>query len=312
MSFTASLMLDWYNELEKDKWLLVYATTYGNALVKIQRADGFFPAWLSVDEQKPLDELNQSPETSMSVSFLLKLYGITKNEKYRVSALKAMKAVMTTDIPSGRWEDFETYWSCSRYGSGDLVGKKVRRNDMFKQNNFSMYWTAEALLLCYQTTKNKNYLKYGERTLDELLMTQASWQPPYMYVNVLGGFGVMNGDAEWDDARQSLFAELILNYGKLLNREEYIERGLSALRASFVMMYCPENARSKKQWEERWNFFGEADYGFMMENYGHGGMTGKKGEGIGEFTIYDWGNGAASEAYNRIRDHYGEAFILGR
>lgn len=32
-------------------------------------------------------------------------------------------------------------------------------------------------------------------------MTQASWQPPYMYVNVLGGFGVMNSDAEWNDAR---------------------------------------------------------------------------------------------------------------
>jgi len=126
----------------------------------------------------------------------------------------------------------------------------------------------------------------------------------------LGGFGVMNGDGEWNDARQSLFAELILDYGKLLNKEEYTERGLSALRASFVMMYCPENARTKEQWEERWKFFGKADYGFMMENYGHGGVTGIKGEGIGEFTIYDWGNGAAAESYNRIRDHYGEAFIL--
>ena len=35
-------------------------------------------------------------------------------------------------------------------------------------------------------------IRLGQRVLDELLMTQASWQPPYMYVNVLGGFGVMN------------------------------------------------------------------------------------------------------------------------
>ena len=106
------------------------------------------------------------------------------------------------------------------------------------------------------------------------------------------------------------FAELILDYGKLLNRPEYTQRGLAALRASFVMMYCPENASTRSQWEERWPFFGKADYGFMMENYGHGGQTNKKGEGIGEFTIYDWGNGAASEGYNRILDHYGKSFIL--
>jgi hypothetical protein len=310
MSFTASLMLDWYNELEKDPRLLTYTTAYADALVKIQYANGFFPAWLSIENQRPLDKLNQSPETSMSVTFLLKLFELTKNVKYKSAALKAMQTVMASDIPDGRWEDFETYWSCSRYGSTELVGKKVERNDMFKQNNFSMYWTAEALLLSYQVTKNKNYLRWGQRTLDELLMTQACWQPPFMYVNTLGGFGVMNGDAEWNDARQSLFAELILNYGKLLHKKEYIQRGLSALRASFVMMYCPENARTKTQWEERWPFFGKEDYGFMMENYGHGGVTGIKGEGIGEFTIYDWGNGAAAEAYNRILDHYGKSFML--
>ena len=43
----------------------------------------------------------------------------------------------------------------------------------------------------------------------------------------------------------------------------------------------------------------------MMENYGHGGKTDADGEGIGEFTIYDWGNGASAEAYLRIRAHEG-------
>ena len=46
-----------------------------------------------------------------------------------------------------------------------------------------------------------------------------------------------------------------------------------------------------------------------MENYGHGGRTSAAGEGMGVFTIYDWGNGAASEARNRIFDHYGDVFI---
>ena len=312
MSWTAYLMLTWYEELEKDERLLAYTTRYADALLTLQDAEGFFPAWLSTDTLEPLEVLSQSPETSMSVTFLLKLYEITGNEKYRSAAIKAMDAVLQEIVPEGRWEDFETYWSCSRYGSEDLVGKKISRNDMYKQNNFSMYWTAEALLHTYRTTQDEKYIRWGQRTLDELLMTQATWQPSYMYVHTLGGFGVMNADAEWNDSRQCLFAELIVNYGKELEREEYIQRGLAALRASFVMMYCPENPETKVQWEKKYDFFNEKDYGFMMENYGHDGFTNPEGMGIGVFTIYDWGNGAASEAYNRMADHLGEAFINGK
>jgi hypothetical protein len=30
---------------------------------------------------------------------------------------------------------------------------------------------------------------------------------------------------------------------------------------------------------------------------------------MGEFTIYDWGNGAAAEAANRILDRYGHVYL---
>lgn len=305
MSWTALLMLRWYDELEKDSRLLAYAEAYAKALLTTQREDSFFAGWLDLQTLQPLAELNDSPETSLSVTFLLKLYELTQKEEYKQAALSAMNAVVREVIPVGRWEDFETYWSCSRYGANNLLGKKVERNNMYKQNNFSMFWTTEALLEAYRLTNKKEYLDYGQRTLDELLMTQASWQPPYMYVNVLGGFGVLNADGEWNDSRQSLFAELIIQYGKLLNKPEYIERGYAALKASFVMMYCPENPQTKQQWEKVYPFFGSADYGFTMENYGHGGRTTPEGEGMGEFTIYDWGNGAAAEAYNRILDKFG-------
>ncbi len=306
MSWTALLMLRWYDELEKDERLLNYAENYAKALLTIQFSNGFLPGWLDLQTLNPMAHLNNSPETSLSVTFLLKLHELTGKLEYKKAALKAMDAVIREVIPTGRWEDFETYWSCSRYGSQNLVGKKVLRNNMHKQNNFSMFWTAEALYECYRMTSNKKYLISGQRTLDELLMTQASWQPPYMFVNVLGGFGVLNADGEWNDSRESLFAELILQYGILLNNREYIERGFAALKASFVMMYCPENPLTKVQWEKVYPFFGEKDYGFTMENYGHGGRTSAEGEGMGEFTIYDWGNGAAAEAYNRILDKFGK------
>lgn len=47
-------------------------------------------------------------------------------------------------------------------------------------------------------------------------MTQASWQPPYMYVNVLGGFGVLNADGEWNDSRESLFPNSLFNMENFL------------------------------------------------------------------------------------------------
>ncbi len=180
---------------------------------------------------------------------------------------------------------------------------------MYKQNTFSMFWTTEALFESYKTTGDRRYLELGQRVLDELLMAQASWQPPYMYVNVLGGFGVMNADGEWNDSRESLFAEIIVRYGEELGLSEYTQRGLAALRSAFVMMYCPENPRTKVQWEKRHPFFGPEDYGFTMENYAHGGKTSPEGAGMGVFTIYDWGNGAAAEAYNRMLDHFGSDLV---
>lgn len=137
-------------------------------------------------------------------------------------------------------------------------------------------------------------------------MTQQLWQPPFIYIPALGGFGVMNFDGEWNDSRQCLFAELFMAYGRVTGEAELFERGVVALKAAFVMMYCPENPQVKELWEQVWPFFGEADYGFTMENYGHTGETSPQGMGVGEFTIYDWGNGAAAEAYNRIRDHFGD------
>ena len=113
----------------------------------------------------------------------------------------------------------------------------------------------------------------------------------------------MTADAELSDARQSLFSEVILRYGHLLGREEHLQRGEAALRASFSMMYCPENPSALAQWQIRWPFLNKQDYGFMMENYGHDGRADELHTGIGEFTIYDWGNGAASEAVMRVMDH---------
>lgn len=308
-SWTCLHMLRWYRELDADLRLLTYATAYADRLLTLQDGQGFFPAWLDPKTFAPSPVLAQSPETSMSVTFLLELALITGEKKYHDAAIRAMDALLVEVVPAGRWEDFETYWSCCGWGKQEYFGKRIPRNGMYKQCNFSMFWTAEALLAAYRATGEARYLDWGRRVLDELSMTQQVWQPPFIHIPALGGFGVMNCDGEWNDARQSLFAELFLDYYREMGEPHLFERGIAALKASFVMMYCPENPQQKTLWEKVWPFFGPAEYGFMMENYGHGGETDREGLGIGEFTIYTWGNGAAAEARNRIRDHYGDVYI---
>lgn len=305
MSWTGLLMLRWYDELEKDARLLDYARAYGERLLALQAADGFFPGWLHPETHAPGPVMNRTPETSLSATFLLKLADLTGDARYRGPALRAIDAVLSGIVPDGNWLDFETYWSCCGWGRDRYLDRKIERNAMHKQNTLSMFWTAEALLAAWRATGRPSYLDWGRRTLDELSMAQQAWQPPFIYVPALGGFGVMNADGEWNDSRETLFAELFLDYGRVLGEEAYAERGVAALKAGFVMMYCPENPAVKAMWEKVYPWFGPADYGFTMENYGHGGRTSPEGEGMGVFTIYDWGNGAAAEAAMRILDHYG-------
>lgn len=308
-SWTALLMLRWYDELESDERLLDYARTYADRLLVLQDREGFFPGWLHPETQQPGPVMNQTPESSMSVTFLLKLAELTGQNKYRQAALGAMDAVIAEIIPEGRWEDFETYWSCCRWGRENYLGKKIERNAMHKQNSLAMFWTAEALLAAYRATDDLRFLQWGQRTLDELSMCQQVWQPSFIYVPALGGFGVMNADGEWNDSRETLFAEVFLEYYRETGDSNYFERGVAAVKSGFIMMYCPENQTVKKMWEKVYPWFGPEDYGFTMENYAHGGRTSAEGEGMGVFTIYDWGNGAAAEAAMRILDHYGHVYI---
>lgn len=304
MSWTALHMLTWYEELEKDERLLNYVLRYARRLLALQDEQGYFPAWLDKDTHAVLPWLRQSSESAVSVTLLVKLHALTGDKQYLAAALRCMDVLIREVMPESRWEDFETYWSCSPYGQ-DMLGRKFPRNACYKQCSLSPFYMAQALYACHQATGQEAYLEAGVRCLDELLMYQSSFQPDYMPITVVGGFGVANGDAELNDARQSMFAELIVQYGDLMHSQEYIQRGYAALRAAFSMMYCPENPMARVQWEKAWPFLNERDFGFMMENYGHDGYANGDSLGIGEFTIYDWGNGAASEAVERMLDHRG-------
>ena len=184
-------------------------------------------------------------------------------------------------------------------GAPELLGHRVERNGVHKQNTLSIFWCAEAFLQAWRATGKGIYLRLARRCIDELSLYQAVWDPPFLPAPAHGGFGVMNADSEWNDARQSLFAPLYLEVGSATGNPELTERGVSALRAAFSLLYCPENPAVARAYEQRFPFFGPESYGFMMENQGH-----SMPEPIGTFTIYTWGNGSALASAATVRDRF--------
>lgn len=304
-AFTARLLLEWHELNPTEEGALAYVRRFADRLVRLQAKDGSFPGWIEPNGAvAPL--LAAGPESAMGATLLVELAARFPKEKpYREAAEKALRYLAEGPVKEARWEDFETYYSCSRWGE-DAVGRKIARNGVYKSNTFSPFWCAEAFLAAYRLLGMKEYLGPGRRCLDELSLYQQVWEPPTIPAPTHGGFGVMNGDGEWNDARQSLFAPLYLDYYKATGEPEYFERGVSALRASFAMMYCPENTQVKSAYEAQHPFFGPESYGFMMENINHGGPG---PNAIGPFNIFTWGNGAALEAAAKIRDRYGDVYI---
>ena len=246
----------------------------------------------------------------MSAALLLELLArFPERSSWRQAALRALDYLERDPVAQGRWEDFETYFSCCRWGSTTHIGKRIARQGVHKQNTFSPFWCAEAFLAAYRVLGEPRYLALGRRCLDELSLFQQVWDPPFIPAPCHGGFGVMNADGEWNDARQSLFAPLYLEYYRETGLAEYFERGVAALRASFAMLYCPENAQVAKQYELKHPMFGAESYGFMMENIAHGGPAPADGSAIGPFTIYTWGNGAALATAAKTRDLYGDVYV---
>lgn len=289
-AFTCRMLLEWHR-LTGDARALARARRFADRLSRLQQPSGAFPGWVERDG-RIAPELMESPESAVSVSLLFEL-----SDERATSGLPFLEAV----VREGRWEDFETYYSCAPWGAREQMGRRVARNGVYKQNTLSIFWCAEAFVHAWRATGERRHLDLARRCVDELSLYQAVWDPPFLPAPAHGGFGVMNADCEWNDARQSLFAPLYLELGTELGDRELVERGVSALRASFSMLYCPENTALARAYEQRFPFFGPESYGFMMENQGH-----DPAHPIGTFTIFTWGNGSALATVAAARDRFPE------
>jgi hypothetical protein len=106
-------------------------------------------------------------------------------------------------------------------------------------------WALEGFASLYDVTGNKTYLKTAEAMADYSIFYQAVWAPHYIVTAYpFGGFSSQNSDAEWLDQRSHRFANGLVRIGLLSGRQDLLERGVAATRASLTLVNHPRHIQN--------------------------------------------------------------------
>lgn len=203
--------------------------------------------------------------------FLSELYRATRREKYLKAAKEAARFIIEKIIPTGKWEDFETYFSCSTLWRDKQIGKKDPHTGIYPQNDLCIQWAADGLLNLYKNIGEKEFFDRGVNALDQLCMYQQVWDGSFLSIPAFGDFCCQNTDAEWTDLRTGLFALTLLDYYQAIGNAEYFERGIAALKSCFTLLYIPENTIAYNYLRNVQPSLTPDEYGVMYENQAHGG-----------------------------------------
>ena len=234
MSWTAYWLLRWRAaNLPDGEVILHRCRELATFLCDRQSADGMLPTRFAEDGSVE-EELSRTvkAETGPVALFLLELYAQDRNARWLQAGKRGLAFLETSVIPLRQWYDFETFWSCS-----PRTPKLDERSHQWPANDLALGQSVAAFLSAYRVTGDRTYLDRGERILDYLLLYQQCWTNPMLRgltgpATLLGGFTTQNSDAEWSDARQSQFGNVLLDYYRATGNVEYLERGVAAVRGA--------------------------------------------------------------------------------
>jgi len=273
----------------------------GDFFCRSQLPSGAIPTWVKVRKDgTPQAEpvLAESASSAAAGMFLVSLFRTTGREKYLESARRIADFIIENVFPRHAWFDTEVFFSCSPKS----LGWKDVSTGILPQGALCISWTADLLGNLYQCTHEQRYLTHGRAALDLLLLFQQIWNAPFLDIDTRGGFSSINNDAEWNDARQALFAPLLMEWYGITGEAELFQRGIAALRAAFTLMYLEEH-RSVAPANVR--PMAASDRGAVAENYGHAGLDVK----IEGYVIPDWGGGTAVAAAALAQIRWGDLYV---
>eukprot|EP01047_Picozoa_sp_COSAG01_P018514 COSAG01_NODE_1005_length_12174_cov_40.917267_9_plen_730_part_00 len=154
-----------------------------------------------------------------------------------VSAARVIAQQLIEEIlPQQRWADVETFYSCSN--------KPESAYDNFTQqpprNTLSTGWAVDGLTSMYELTSDAQYLHAAEEAADYASLYQTVYEPTFIdrpkVAYVFGGMRSQNTDAEWLDMRQAVISEGFIRLGNASGRQDLMERGVAAARASLSLL----------------------------------------------------------------------------
>ncbi len=235
MSWTAYWLLRWREAgLPGGEWALPRCRALARFLVDRQSKDGMLPTRFRDDGSVDVDQSETvKAETGPVALFLLELNSQDPDPAWLAAALRGLGFLEAAVIKPRQWYDYETFWSCSPRPPN--LDPKTRQ---WPANDLALGQTVAAFLSAYRATHDVAFLERGKALLDYLLLYQQCWTNPVLKgltgpAMLLGGFTTQNSDAEWSDARQSQFANVLLDYYRATGNAEYLQRGVAALRAQF-------------------------------------------------------------------------------
>jgi len=289
-AMTGEWLLHWLEDVEHSSGGLEMVRSLADRLCRLQGVDGSIPPWFDWDGSvlRADEVLKHSAETGVATAFLCEVARRPEFSDVAGSVLRGAEFLAAEVMKDQRYQDCETFFSCSPKEL-DMIDPYT---GIIPQNSLAVYWTARTMLGAYRLTGDGEFLKLAIEATDSLSLYQQVWNPPFLNLYAFGGFGVMNTDAEWNDARQALFAPHYFEMFEAVGLNEYLQRGRAALRASFVLASIPENAGVSP------NTFDSYPPGLMPENYGHSGRDTPAGR-----SDACWGEAGAltSVAFIRLR-----------
>ena len=313
---TAAWMLAWNELVEPRPSFLRRVQRLGDFLVTQQADDGSLPCYF--------DQRTLTPSASLRVAAQCAVAGpVLLHTGQHAAALRLADFLCRDVVATGRYVDFETFFSCS-YKPTTFVDRFSR---IPAQNTLSMRWTADFLMQLVRAglgsdAQQAAFAAAARRSIDQLCLYQQVWEPPFLSYRSFGGFGVMNTDGEWSDARQGLFALSLFDAYRTFGVAEYFDRGVAALRAAFALQAIPENRLvcptvfegqcpnwpRHSDWGFRWDRRAAAMQkmppGKMIENYAHGGY-----DSPGVRSGFDWGEGSAAACALIATQRFGEVYV---
>jgi hypothetical protein len=313
---TAKWMLAWDALVEPRPSFITRVRRLARFLAAAQAEDGSIPAYFEQGSLQPGPRLRSAAQCAIAGPILL-------YADERRAAVRLAEFLCREVIPTRRYFDYETFLSCS-YKPFDFADPHT---GIPPQNTLSMGWTAECLLQLARSTagtpeQRVAWLAAARRAVDQLCLYQQVWEPPFLSYRAFGGFGVMNTDGEWSDARQAPYGLLLIDAYRACGVAEYFERGVAALRAAFALQAIPENRDicptiydgscpnwpRDASWDFRWDRAPAGMHklppGKSVENYGHGGF-----DSPGVRSAFDWGEGSAAACALMATEQCGDVFV---